>query len=95
MAELSPTFNEVLPILGECSIDILYMRGTATWSFHIFFTSKIFYIAIRAETKFNLLFSFCLFFFFFICNAIDEKRNFVPYIFASRTKNKVLRVDRR
>lgn len=70
------------------------MAGNSHVVFSYFF--KIFYIAIRAETKFNLLFSFCLFFFFFfICNAIDEKRNFVPYIFASSTKNKVLRVDRR
>lgn len=56
MAELSPTFNEVPPILGECSIDVIFYcvsRRTATCCYIFSLEKNILY---RNET-FSFLFA--------------------------------------
>lgn len=62
MAELSPTFNEVLPILGECSIDILY-GGEQPRGLFIFFLPVKYFIS-RYVRKRNSTFYFLFVFFF-------------------------------
>lgn len=62
MAELSPTFNEVPPILGECSIDVIFrMAGNS----HVVFLRVKYFIRTVNEIKIFFL-SFYFFSFSFV-----------------------------